>query len=96
VKWTVRWTRRASRRLERIGTRIEADNPAAAARMVSAIARAVQRLDRAPGRGRPGRLRGTRELVVVGMPYIVAYRVHANDIEILTVQHGAQRWPHDL
>jgi plasmid stabilization system protein ParE len=59
--------------------------------VVSAIALAVQRLDRAPGRGRPGRLRGTRELVVVGTPYIVAYRVHANDIEILTVQHGAQR-----
>jgi addiction module RelE/StbE family toxin len=96
VKRTVRWTRRASRRLERIGTRIEADNPAAAARVVSAIARAVQRLDRAPGRGRPGRLRGTRELVVVGTPYIVAYRVQANDIEILTVQHGAQRWPDDL
>lgn len=91
MKRTVCWTRRASRRLERIGTRIEADNPAAAARVVSAIARAVQRLDRAPGRGRPGRLRGTRELVVVGTPYIVAYRVHANDIEILTVQHGAQR-----
>jgi plasmid stabilization system protein ParE len=88
--------RRAIGRLEAIGTHIEADNPAAAARVVGTIALAVQRLGRAPGRGRPGRLRGTRELVVVGTPYIVAYRVHANDIEVLTVQHGAQRWPDDL
>jgi plasmid stabilization system protein ParE len=35
-------------------------------------------------------------LVVVGTPYIVAYRVHANDIEILTIQHGAQLRPDDL
>jgi toxin ParE1/3/4 len=96
VKRTVRWTRRASRRLEAIGAYIEADNPAAAARVIGAIALGAQRLGSAPGRGQPGRLRGTRELVVVGTPYIVAYRVHAADVEILTVQHGAQRWPDDL
>jgi toxin ParE1/3/4 len=96
VKRTIRWTRWALRRLDEIGAHIEADNPAAAARVVGAIARGVARLGRAPGRGRPGRIRGTRELVVVGTPYIVAYRVHANDIEILTIQHGAQLWPDDL
>jgi addiction module RelE/StbE family toxin len=96
VKRTIRWTRWALRRLDEIGAHIEADNPAAAARMIVAIASGVERLARAPGRGRPGRIRGTRELVVVGTPYIVAYRVHANDIEILTVQHGAQLWPDDL
>jgi addiction module RelE/StbE family toxin len=90
VKRRVRWTRRALRRLDEIGAHISADNPAAAARVVSAIARGVQQLGNAPGRGRPGRIRGTRELVVIGTPYIVAYRVHANDVEILTVQHGAQ------
>jgi addiction module RelE/StbE family toxin len=96
VKRTIRWTRWALRRLDEIGAHIEADNPAAAARMVVAIASGVERLARASGRSRPGRIRGTRELVVVGTPYIVAYRVRANDIEILTVQHGAQLWPDDL
>ena len=96
MKRAVRWTRRARRRLESIGAHIEADNPAAAARVVGAIALGIQRLARAPGRGRAGRSRGTRELVVVGTPYIVAYRVHANDIEILTIQHGAQLRPDDL
>ena len=96
MKRAVRWTRRAHRRLQAIGAHIEADNPLAAARVIRAIALAVHRLSEAPGRGRPGRVRGTRELVVVGTPYIVAYRVHANDIEVITVQHGAQLWPNEL
>jgi addiction module RelE/StbE family toxin len=96
VKRNVRWTRRALQRLDEIGARISANNPAAAARGVSTIAKAVQQLGTAPGRGRPGRIRGTRELVIVGTPYLVAYRVGANDIEILTIQHGAQIWPDSL
>jgi addiction module RelE/StbE family toxin len=96
VKRAVRWTRRALRRLDEIGAHISEDNPTAAARVVSAIARGIQQLGAAPGRGRPGRIRGTRELVVVGTPYIVAYRVHENDIEVLTIQHGAQLWPETL
>jgi toxin ParE1/3/4 len=96
VKRIVRWTKRARRRLDEIGARIAADNPAAAARVVGAIALGVQRLGDAPGRGRPGRIQGTRELVVAGTPYIVAYRVHDNDVEVLTIQHGAQLWPEAL
>ena len=96
MKRTVRWTRRAHRRLEEIASYIADNNPAAAARVVGTIVRSIDGLGPEPGRGRPGRLRGTRELVVVGTPYVVAYRIHANDIEILTIQHGAQRWPSDL
>ena len=96
MKRIVRWTRRARRRLDEIGAHISSDNPAAAARIVAAIAVGVQRLRDAPGRGRPGRVKGTRELVVVGTRYIVAYRVRENDIEVLTIQHGAQRWPDAL
>jgi addiction module RelE/StbE family toxin len=90
VRRAVRWTRRAVRRLYEIGTRIEEDNPAAAKRVVSKIAPSVAQLGASPGRGRPGRIAGTRELVVVGTPYVVAYCVHDNDVEILTIQHGAQ------
>ncbi|MCX7360832.1 MAG: type II toxin-antitoxin system RelE/ParE family toxin [Alphaproteobacteria bacterium] len=93
MKRVVRWTRRARHRLDEIGARISLDNPEAAGRIVGTIALAIQRLGTSPGRGRPGRVQDTRELVVVGTPYIVAYRVHSNDIEILTIQHGAQLWP---
>ena len=93
MKRTIRWTRHAGRRLDEIGAYISDHNPAAADRMVAAIATGVQQLGHAPERGRPGRISGTRELVVVGTPYIVAYRVHDSDIEILTILHGAQHWP---
>ncbi|WP_372353143.1 type II toxin-antitoxin system RelE/ParE family toxin [Pararhizobium sp. YC-54] len=38
-------------------------------------------------------MKGTRELVVPGTPYIAAYRVGETQIEILFVQHGARQWP---
>jgi len=46
--------------------------------------------------GRPGRIGGTREFVVTGTPYIVAYRVRQPDLEMITVFHGAQHWPDRL
>lgn len=96
MKRRIRWTARAHRRLSEIGLYIEAHNPAAAARVIGAIATRIDKLGREPGRGRPGRVHGTRELVVIGTPYVVAYRVHEDEIEILTIQHGAQHWPDDL
>jgi plasmid stabilization system protein ParE len=39
---------------------------------------------------------GTRELVIVGTPYIAAYQLSTDTIRILRVLHGAQRWPDDL
>lgn len=96
MKRRVRWTARAQRRLLEIGLYIEAHNPAAAARVIVAITTRIDRLSREPGRGRPGRIRGTRELLVVGTPYLVAYRVNADEVEILTIQHGSQRWPDHL
>ncbi len=43
--------------------------------------------------GRPGRVKGTRELVVTRTPYIVAYRLKRQSIQILRVLHGARLWP---
>ncbi len=49
-----------------------------------------------PLMGREGRLAGTRELVIVGSPFIAVYRVKKTRIEILRVLHGARRWPREL
>ena len=46
-----------------------------------------------PYLGRAGRVTGTRELVMSRTPYIVAYRIHADVLEVLAVVHGARRWP---
>lgn len=47
----------------------------------------------APHIGRPGRVFGTRELVVVGIPFLVPYRVQNETMQILRLYHGARRWP---
>jgi plasmid stabilization system protein ParE len=43
--------------------------------------------------GRPGRISGTRELVITGTPFVAVYRVRADAVEILRFLHGAQRFP---
>ena len=72
---------------------IEQDNPAAAVRTVMTVINAVQMLKRFPSAGRPGRVHGTRELVISGTPYIVPYRVRGDEVELLLVLHAARRWP---
>ena len=46
-----------------------------------------------PLSGRDGRVDGTRELVIPGTQYIVAYRVVDSGVEILAIMHGARQWP---
>jgi toxin ParE1/3/4 len=46
--------------------------------------------------GRPGRIDGTRELVINSTPYIAAYRIEGETVRILRVLHGAQQWPDEM
>jgi len=92
----VRWLAQALLNLDAEADYIARDNPAAASHMVQRIDRAVQRLRQYPAMGRPGRVPGTRELVVPGTPYIIPYRVRREDIEILRVFHAARKWPSQL
>lgn len=77
-------------------THIEAHNPAAAVAIDERIVAATRRLRDFPESGRPGRVAGTRELVVTGTPYVAAYQVTSETVRILRVLHGAQQWPDDL
>jgi plasmid stabilization system protein ParE len=43
--------------------------------------------------GRPGRVPGSRELVIPRTPSIVPYRLVGNPIQVLWVFHSARRWP---
>ena len=46
-----------------------------------------------PELGRPGRIEGTRELVISGTRLVVAYQVQGNEVQLLRLLHGSQRWP---
>jgi addiction module RelE/StbE family toxin len=89
----IRWLRAALGNLQQEAEYIAQEDPAAALRVVGRIGDAVRYLEDHPSMGRPGRVPGTRELVVSGTPYIVPYRVRGQDIEILRVFHTARKWP---
>jgi toxin ParE1/3/4 len=93
----IHWSRRYLSELEAIGDYIAERNPRAAAKVVNEIhSRTKRLLSDNPSIGRVGEIPGTRELVVPGTPYVVAYRVKNNRVEVLFVQHGARLWPHDV
>ena len=46
--------------------------------------------------GREGRVARTRELVIRGTPFVVAYRVERNEVSILAVMHAARKWPDEF
>jgi len=75
---------------------LEQRSPKAAIRIDDLIVSAVRRLTKFPEIGRPGRVEGTRELVVVGTPYIAAYAVLPDRVRVLRVLHGGQMWPDEL
>jgi toxin ParE1/3/4 len=89
----LRWTLPAIDQLREVFDYIAADNPAAALRAVERIRNAIRQTARLPYAGRIGRVAGTREIVVPGTSYIVAYRVRANAVHVLAVLHGARQWP---
>jgi toxin ParE1/3/4 len=70
---------------------IETDNPRAAAAVDKRISDRVKVLRRLPRSGRPGRIEGTRELVVARTPYIVAYRIIGNTVLILRILHSSRQ-----
>ncbi len=89
----VRWLPAAIEDLVAIRDYIATDKPASAEEVAHRIRVTVDYLRDHPGIGRPGRIHGTRELVVAGLPYIVPYRVKREVIEILGVFHTSREWP---
>ena len=86
------WLSDARQDLKNLFLYILERNPAAARRIRGRIYLAVQGLADSPNIGRPGRVFGTRELVISQTSYIVAYRVRNDTVEILRVIHGARDW----
>jgi toxin ParE1/3/4 len=89
----IRWLDLAVDDLEQIADYIAQDNPNAANRMVGRLWASVKILASHPETGRPGRVYGTRELVVRQTPFIIPYRIANSEIQILRVLHGARKWP---
>lgn len=93
----LRWTRLAEQDLDAIAQYIGQDSPAAAARVVlELVDQAETLLPANPAIGRPGRVLGTRELLIGHLPYIIAYRVRDKEVELLRVLHTSRAWPPEM
>jgi addiction module RelE/StbE family toxin len=69
---------------------IQQDNPDVARKVAQMVIDRIEQLATSPGTGRPGEVKGTRELVV--SPYVVVYRYTDEIVEILYIWHRAQDW----
>jgi toxin ParE1/3/4 len=89
----IHWTPLAEAEAGEIHRYIAADSVAAPDRQLDLVLESIYGLSLFPEKGRAGRVDGTRELVVPGTPYIVVYRLKDTGVQILSILHGARRWP---
>jgi toxin ParE1/3/4 len=92
----VLWLKAALDDVRGISRFIAKDSPSAARRVVTRIRDDVTLLRDHPDMGRHGRIEGTREMVIGRYPYIVAYRLVPDDVQVLAVVHTSRRWPEQL
>jgi plasmid stabilization system protein ParE len=92
----LRWSRDALDDFKRQIAHIAADNPIAARRVADRVQATVAALGEF-ATGRPGRVSGTYEKPVPGLPFIIAYTITVTatgeTVVILRMIHGARDWP---
>lgn len=90
----IEWTEQAVRQLDHVHDYIALSNSDKVAEQVTLhIVASVQQLATFPMSGRPGRVPGTRELVITNAPFVIAYAIEEDHVVVLAVYHSAQQWP---
>ena len=91
----VRFTPVAQEDLAAIPAYLRQHSPTGMRHVGSAIRHTVRLLAAEPFMGRPGALPGTREFIVRGYPYLVAYEVDETrrELSIVSVVHTARQRP---
>lgn len=90
---TIKWLPKASTNRFQQLDYIAQDNPLAAITQDEQIEHQVDMLLQHPQMGRPGRKKGTRELVISRTPFIAVYRVQGDKIQIIRLLHSSQQYP---
>ncbi|MDQ0465877.1 toxin ParE1/3/4 [Caulobacter ginsengisoli] len=93
---SIRFTPEAASDLRAIHTYIAKHNDRAADRVIARIRQSIMIFERFPMLGREGRVAGTREFAIPGLPYTVVYRIVSDtDLDILTILHQRLKYPPD-
>lgn len=86
------WSKSALNDIRAQVSYIAAERPEMAQRVADQL-RATGRALGLAATGRPGRVTGTYEKTVSGLPYVFAYQLYPDRIVILRVIHTARNWP---
>ena len=89
----IRWLKKALKNLEDAYNYLYLDSPSVALRFVEEVHDQTKLLITNPAMGRPGRVTGTRELVVAHFPYVIPYRLRGEEIQILRIFNTNQKPP---
>ncbi len=87
---TIVWSRTALRDLNEIAAYLAERDPEQVGKVMARIMALAARYGRFPNLGRQGSAKGTREIVVPSLPYVVAYRVRGDVFEVLCVRHTSR------
>lgn len=90
----VNFTPQARDDLTAIRDWIAEDDPRVADNVIARIVQTTMMFGQFPLLGREGLVAGTREFSVVGLPYVIIYRVASQtDVDVLTVVHARRKYP---
>ena len=87
------WTEQAFEDLENVYKFVLNDSPAAAKKTAEIILESIEQIQRYPELGRSGRLPTIREFIIPRSALIFIYRIHKNNIELISILHSARKWP---
>lgn len=79
----LKWSDRALQQFEDGIDYIARENPVGASNVAQRVADAMEMLLGEPGAGHQGRIKNTLEWVVLKTPYIIAYAVQEEELQIL-------------
>jgi addiction module RelE/StbE family toxin len=91
----LKWSPDALKDLADIKRVISYRRPTASNQIIKKIKKSTNLLSEQRLMGPPGRIEGTREWVISGLPYVVPYTIHNNRVIILRVLHSAIDWDLD-
>jgi len=89
----IRWAPAAAEDLQGISDYLREHYPSFAQPTIRKLYKAARSLKQFPNRGRVGQKDGTRELVMIPLPYIIVYGVQSDMVYIFRVIHTSEDRP---
>ncbi|EPR18064.1 hypothetical protein M527_13940 [Sphingobium indicum IP26] len=90
----VNFTPQARDDLAAIRDWIAQDDERAAEKVVARVVQTAMMFGQFPLLGRAGVVEGTREFSVVGLPYLIVYRIESDiEVDVLTIIHTRRMYP---